>query len=151
MKLSHKSHLKIESFFRDYLQDEKFILPKIEFYGGRFTHFLTSILKIEGITIGKRIFIFPNHFWRSRTSKLRLGESLAVHEITHVLQYRRDGIFKFLFKYFQNYWRNLRKLKKWDKFAMQMAYFEIEYEREAREAERKYSIWKEKKELSKIQ
>ena len=143
MKLSEKSHQKIEAFFRDCLEDESFKLPEIEFYGGKFTRFLTSKLKIEGITIGKRIFIFPEQFWRSESNLLRLGERLVVHEIAHVLQYRREGFFGFLYKYLRDYWRNLRKLKKWDAFSRAAAYFEISFEREAREMERKYREWKD--------
>jgi hypothetical protein len=143
MKLSAKSHRKIEAFFRELLEDEKFDLPEIEFYGGKFTRFFTSKLKIEGITIGRRIFIFPKNFWRSKTDKLRLDEALVVHEITHVLQYRREGFFRFLGKYLRDYWRNLRKLKKYDSVSRSMAYFEIPFEREAREMERKYREWKD--------
>lgn len=143
MKLSEKSRRKIEDFFRDYLEDDEFNLPEIEFYGGKFTQFLTSKLKIEGITIGKRIFIFPDNFWISETNKLRLDERLVVHEIAHVLQYRREGFFKFLYRYLRDYWRNLRKLKKWDALSRQIAYFEISFEREARETEKKYLEWKD--------
>lgn len=142
MKLSAKSHRKIEAFFREEFEDDEFILPEIIFYGGKFTHIFTRLLKIEGITIGKRIFIFPENFWRSETDKLRLGEVLAVHEITHVLQYRREGFFRFLYKYLRDYWRNLRQLKRYDAFSRSMAYFEIPFEREARTMERKYREWK---------
>lgn len=143
MKLSIKSHRKIEEFFRQELNNDNYKLPEILFYGGKFTHLLTRLMKIEGITVGKRVFIFPENFWRSETDKLRLNESLAVHEIAHVLQYRREGFFKFLLIYFRDYWRNLRKLKKFDSFSRSMAYFEIPFEREAREIERKYIAWKE--------
>jgi hypothetical protein len=142
MKLSEKSHRKIEQFFSEYLRDEEFKLPKIVFYGGKFTGYFTRFLKIEGITVGKRIFIFPENFWRSPNNNLRLDESLVVHEIAHVLQYRREGFFGFLFKYCRDYWRNLRGLKRYDAFSRSMAYFEISFEREARETERKYREWK---------
>lgn len=141
MKLSKKSHQKIEQFFREYFEDESFELPEIKFYAGGFTRFFTSKLKIEGITIGKRIFIFPEQFWRSERNLLRLGEEIAVHEIMHVLQYQREGFCRFLYKYLRDYWRNLRRLKKYDSASRSMAYFEIPFEREAREMERKYREW----------
>ena len=141
MKLSEKSHRKIESFFRDFLDNDDFILPEVEFYGGKFTQFLTTKLNIEGITIGKRIFIFPAQFWRSKSKLLRLSEELVVHEIAHVLQYRREGFVKFLYKYLGDYWRNLRRLKKWDGFSRHLAYLEIPFEAEAREITRKYLKW----------
>lgn len=142
MKLSEKSHRKIERFFAEYLADETFRLPEIIFYGGKFTNLFTQLLRIEGITIGKRIFIFPKNFWRSETDKLRLNEGLAVHEIAHVLQYQREGFFGFLYKYLSDYWRNLRSLKKYDAFSRSMAYQNISFEREARETERKFREWK---------
>ena len=141
MKLSAKSHRKIEAFFCELLEDKGFKLPEVKFYGGKFTHFLTSRLNIEGITIGKRVFIFPAQFWRSESKLLRLSEELVVHEIAHVLQYRREGFVKFLYKYLREYWRNLRKLKKYDSFSRSMAYFEISFEAEAREITRKYLEW----------
>ncbi len=142
MKLSKKSHQKIEIFFRDYLGNDDFDLPEIIFYGGKFTRYFTGILKIEGITIGKRIFIFPENFWRSETDNLRINSSLAVHEIVHVLQYRREGFFGFLFIYLRDYWRNLRGFRRFDAFSRSMAYYDIPFEREARETERKYREWK---------
>ena len=142
MKLSEKSRRKIEAFFRHCLKEDDFDLPEIEFYGGKITRFFTTKLRIEGITIGKRVFIFSEQFWRSESNLLRLGEQIAVHEIAHVLQYRREGFFKFLYKYLRDYWRNLRKLKKWDSFSRRMAYFEIPFEIEAREIEKKYQDWK---------
>lgn len=150
MRLFEKSHLKIERFFQEYLEDKEFNLPNIEFYAGNFTQFFTARLKIEGITIGRRVFILPEQFWRSDTNKLRLGERLVVHEIAHVLQYRREGFIKFLYKYLVEYCRNLRKLKSLDAFSRQMAYYEIPFEREARETEKKYVEWKQAQKQQKI-
>jgi len=143
MKLGAKSHRKIEEFFREHLGEEDFRLPEIYFYGGKFTNYLTSFLKIEGITIGKRIYIFPDNFWVSENQKLRLGEELVVHEITHVLQYRREGFFKFLWLYLKSYLSNLRRKKKWDLMARSEAYFEIPFEIEARKTASKFVIWSE--------
>ena len=74
MKLSERSQRKIEEFFREYLNNEDFRLPDIQFYGGRFTHYLTSALKIEGIAIGRRIYIFPENFRLCKKRKLWLDE-----------------------------------------------------------------------------
>lgn len=141
MKLSARSHKKIEEFFREHLADEGFRLPEIYFYGGKFTHFLTSRLKIEGITVGRRIYIFPENFWKCENGKLRLDEELVVHEITHVLQYRREGFLKFLWLYQKSYYANLRKKKTRDLFARSEAYFEIPFEIEARETASKFAVW----------
>jgi hypothetical protein len=141
MKLSAKSHKKIEEFFREYLQNEEFNLPEIFFYGGRLTRYLTAALKIEGITIGRRIYIFPENFWRGENQKLRLDEELVVHEITHVLQYAREGFFRFLRLYIKSYYANLRKKPKRDIYARAEAYFEIPYEIEARQTASKFAAW----------
>lgn len=145
MKLSEKSRKKIEEFFRDYLRDETFRLPEIHFYGGRFAHYLTARLKIEGITIGRRIYIFPENFWFSESRKLRLDEELVVHEIAHVLQYRREGFFKFLWLYQKSYYANLRKKKSRDALAKSEAYWEIPFEIEARQAASKFAAWSKKR------
>jgi hypothetical protein len=141
MKLSEKSRQKIEEFFREHLENEEFTLPEIRFYGGKFTHYLTSVLKIEGITIGRRVYIFPKNFWLSESQKLRLDEQLVVHEIAHVLQYERDGFVNFLRLYLKSYYTNLRKKKKWDLYARAEAYLEIPYEIEARQAASKFMAW----------
>lgn len=148
MKLGATSHKKIEEFFREYLGEEDFRLPEICFYGGRFTNYLTSFLKIEGITIGKRIYIFPDNFWVSENQKLRLEEELVVHEITHVLQYRREGFFRFLWLYFKSYLSNLRKRGKWDLMSRAEAYFEIPFEIEARQAASKFVLWSKKRKIT---
>jgi hypothetical protein len=144
MKLSEKSHQKIEAFFREHLADERFKLPEIYFYGGKFTHYLTSVLKIEGLTIGKRIYIFPENFWIGENRKLRLDEQLVVHEITHVLQYRREGFLRFLWIYLKSYRTNLKKKKRRDLYGRAEAYLEIPFEIEARQTASKFAAWSEK-------
>jgi hypothetical protein len=141
MKLGEKSHKKIEEFFREHLRDENFNLPEIQFYGGKFTNFLTTRLKIEGITIGRRVYICPANFRHSETGKLRLDEELAVHEIAHVLQYRREGFFRFLWLYQKSYYANLRKQAKRDLYARAEAYLEIPFEIEARRIASKFADW----------
>lgn len=141
MKLGEKSHRKIEEFFREHLADEQFVLPEIHFYGGKVTHFLTAALKIEGITLGKRIYILPRNFWFSENCKLRIDEELAVHEITHVLQYRREGFFRFFRLYLKDYYANLKRKKKWNGSARAEAYFEIPFEIEARQTASKFAVW----------
>ena len=144
MKLSKKSHKKIEQFFREYLADEKFRLPEIRVYGGRFTHYLTSRLKIEGLTIGKRIYIFPENFWTSNNGKLRLDEELVVHEIAKVLQYKREGFFRFLWVYVKSFRTNLKKKVRRDLNAKAEAYLEIPFEVEARQTASKFAAWSKK-------
>jgi hypothetical protein len=147
MRLSKKSQKKIEEFFREYLADDDFCLPEIHFYGGRFARLLTTRLKIEGITIGRRIYILPENFWMSENRKLRLDEELVVHEITHVLQYRREGFFKFLWLYQKSYYSNLKKKDRRDSLSKSEAYWEIPFEVEARQAASKFAAWSKKRKI----
>ena len=147
MKLSEGSQRKIEEFFREYLNNEDFRLPEIRFYGGKFTHYLTSALKIEGITIGRRIYIFPQNFRLCSKRKLWLDEELVVHEITHVLQYSREGFFRFLRLYVKSYYANLRKKEKRDLYAKAEAYLEIPFEIEARQTASNFAAWSKKRKV----
>lgn len=142
MRLAGSSQSKLEAFFREYLNDESFSLPSINFYFGRFTAFSAKFLSIEGITIGRRVFIKPQNVTRSSSgAKLKMPELLAAHEITHVLQYQRFGFFRFFRQYLGNYWKNLRSKKKWDLAARHQAYLDIPFEIEAREIADEFIKW----------
>ncbi|MGI8882812.1 MAG: hypothetical protein ACR2IA_01030 [Pyrinomonadaceae bacterium] len=145
MKLSRNSHRTIEIFFRDFLQDENFTLPLTHFYIGNVSKFLTLFLKINGITIGRRIFIMPELISLNRKKQIKLPEDLVVHEIMHVIQYKKAGFVKFLYEYLRDYWSNLRKKRKWDTASRRIAYLEIPFEIEAREAAQKFLEWNEKR------
>ena len=114
MKLAPSSHQKLETFFREHLNDEDFRLPKIHFYVGKFTRLFTLILKVHGITFGRRIFVLPKFLIRNQGHLLTLPEKLIAHEITHVIQYRREGFVKFFYKYLTNFWENLRTKKNYE-------------------------------------
>jgi len=141
MKLAETSHYKFEIFFREYLGDDDFRLPVIDVYVGKFTKILTNLIGVHGIAFGRRIFITPRLLAFNRNNYLKLPEDLIAHEITHALQYRREGFIKFLYKYLTDYWRNLRKKKKWDAAARYEAYLEIPFEIEARAAAARFVEW----------
>ncbi len=141
MKLAKSSHQKLETFFREYLNDESFHLPVIHFYIGKFTRIFTAIVKVHGITFGRRIYIMPSFVVLNRANNLKLPEGLVAHEITHTLQYKREGFVRFFYKYLTSFWRNLRKIKKWDIISRQEAYLEIPFEIEAREVAERFIEW----------
>ena len=141
MKLADESRQMFELFFRELLGDEDFRLPVIYFYAGKFSKLLTVSFKIHGITIGKNIFIKPTLIL-SNDILSKINAELAAHEISHVLQYRREGFIKFLFKYFQSYRRNLKGKSKFDSFLRHEAYMNIPYEIEAREIAARFVVWK---------
>ena len=141
MKLAESSHRKIETFFREHLNDQNFHLPSISIYAGKFADYFTRQIKVAGITFGKRIFVFPELLSLNRNNQLKLPEELVVHEITHVLQYQREGFFRFFYKYLRDYRANLRKKEIKDLEAKREAYLEIPFEIEAREVADKFVEW----------
>lgn len=142
MKLADTSHRKLEEFFREYLGDEHFRLPVIYFYVGGFTKILTKVVGVHGITFGRRIFIKPQIVSLNRNNLRRLPEDLAAHEITHVLQYQRTGFVGFFYRYLSDYWKNLRKKKKWDGDSRHQAYLDIPFEIEARRVAAQFVEWR---------
>ena len=82
----------------------------------------------------------------NRANKLKLPEALVAHEITHTLQYRREGFAVFFYKYLTSFWRNLQKKKSWDIDSRQEAYLEIPFEIEAREVAERFVEWSTKSE-----
>ena len=148
MKLADESRKMFEMFFRQYFSDEQFRLPQTYFYAGGFSRLITKTLKIHGITIGKNIFIKPS-LLSIDTEFAKINTELAAHEIAHVLQYRREGFIKFLYKYLRSYRRNLKDKQNWNDFSRHEAYLEIPYEIEAREIAAQFVDWKKEFDRSK--
>lgn len=143
MKLSAKSHRKLEEFFREHFADENFELPEIQIYCRRGAKYLTGLLAVDGITFGRHIFIKPHRLWRAESNDLWASPSLMAHEIAHTLQYRREGTFKFLYGYVKSYFVALRQMKRRDHAARMEAYRQIPHEVEARRVAAKYVSWRE--------
>jgi hypothetical protein len=146
MKLARETHRQLERFFREYFDDKKLKLPKIEIYTGRTAGFITKVLAIHGITIGRRIFIKPTLAKYNEKRRLTISKNLLSHEVAHVVQYQRLGFFGFLYKYLRDYFRLLRRKKKWNALARMDAYWEIPHEIEARHAAQDFEKWAEQNE-----
>lgn len=140
MKLAKESHRELELFFREYFGDENLNLPEIHIYCGKFTGAFINIIKVHGITFGRRIFIWPELI-NFDPHKKGISCQLAAHEATHVIQYHKHGLVGFLYKYLKNYWKNLQTKPIWDLDARQEAYRQIEFEIEARDAAEKFYQW----------
>jgi hypothetical protein len=147
MKLSEKSRQKIEMFFREYLRDQNFRLPEVRFYAGKFSRHFTRVLKVQGITFGRRVLILPELVWKSEGNRHRLDEEIVVHEITHVLQYRREGFGRFLWKYLRDYRKNLRKAGERNFNTRLEAYLMIPFEIEARQTAADFVAWSKNKQV----
>lgn len=144
MKLAAESRLKFEAFFREVFADERFQMPEVYFYAGRFSQRLTKTLKIHGITIGKNVFVTAK-LVSIENNPVKINVELAAHEIAHVLQYEREGFIRFLYKYLKSYRQNLKRKKTPGKISRQQAYLDIPYEIEARETAAKFVEWNERK------
>ncbi len=141
MKLSPQTNRQLESFFREYFDDESLKLPKIQIYAERGAGLITKILSVHGITIGRHIFIKPKLAKHDKKNRLQISKNLLAHEVTHVLQYQQLGFFGFLYKYLRDYFAILRGKKKWDVHSRMEAYWEIPHEIEARDSAQKFVEW----------
>jgi hypothetical protein len=142
MRLSHKSHTQLESFFRDYYDDAELKLPEIRIFSKRAARLITKSNHVYAITFGRFIFVKPDILTRDSNDELYVSKELMAHEITHVLQYQKLGWLKFFYTYLSGYWKNLSKKEKWDFRARTEAYLEIPHEIEARFCATKFLEWK---------
>lgn len=141
MRLSRRTHKKFETFFRQYFEDDKLKLPDIEIYIKRGAGIITRLLAVEGITIGRHIFIKPSVARHRSKDSFSIGKNLLAHELTHVLQYQKLGFFGFLIDYLKEYFSGLKRKKKWNSRARMEAYWEISHEVEARKTAEQFVEW----------
>jgi len=141
MRLSPAAHERLEKFLGGHLGEPGLRLPPIHLHSGRVARLLTGALKIGAMTVGRHIFIAPRLLVRGEDGQLSAPGWLIAHEATHVWQYEQAGFLGFLISYLKEYWRALRAQGKWGREARQVAYLEIEQEREARESETAYALW----------
>jgi hypothetical protein len=116
-------------------------MPETRYFSGRLIGLFTSVFNIYAITFGRTIFLAPQTIKRDSDGRLKMSGWLVVHECCHVLQYDREGFFRFLFSYVADYFRSLRSLRKFDGNARFQAYASIKQEREADEVEKAYIEW----------
>ena len=141
MKLAPRTNELIESFFCQYFGDKDLKLPKIQIYAGSVSKIITELLNIDGITIGRHVLIRPSLIYRDSANQICLSKKLLVHEIAHVLQYQKEGFFGFLFNYFNEYFKGIKRRKKWDSNSRMYAYLDISHEIEARDSASKFINW----------
>jgi len=139
MRLSAETHREVEEFFRRHTGDAGLRLPPIEIHAGRLADVLTRSNGISGITFGRHVFVRSGMVRRDGAGRATIHGRLLVHEAAHVLQYARDGYFRFFRTYLRDYWRGLRQCGRWDRHARNACYLAITQEREARAAEQAYA------------
>ena len=141
MRLSQKTQQQLETFFRLYFDDENLKLPQVEIYARRGARLVTKIIGVDGITVGRHIFIDSKLAQYDDKKRLCISQNLLSHEVAHVIQYQQSGFFSFLFKYLKDYFVILRRKERWDTHARLESYWEIPHEIEARDAAREFEKW----------
>ncbi len=141
MRLSESATSLFTKFFEDCKRCEGFEPFEIQVYVRRGSKILTSILMVDGITIGRHIFVSPKLVSRDANDLLRISKTLIAHELVHVFQYRRLGFLKFLYVYVNDFWKIFRKKKKWNLKTWFDSYLEIPHEIEARDVASEFSVW----------
>lgn len=146
MRLSKNSNKLFEEFFDQCNLCETVELPKVNVFARRGAWLITNILMVDGITLGRQIFINPKLLWRDKNRNLRIERKLMAHEYVHVLQYKRLGFLKFLWVYVRDFMKIFIKKEKWSLKTWFESYLEIPHEVEARKFADEFMIWLKKNE-----
>jgi hypothetical protein len=139
MRLAPRAYEELVAFFHDETAATGLPLEKVRFLAGPFTFLFLKLLRVNGLTLGRRIFVLAD---TDRHGRRFISASLAVHELCHVFQYERNGGVRFLATYLRGYWSCLRRQKKWDATARLIAYLAIPEEIEAQSAENRFIPWR---------
>ena len=141
MRLSGSAHKLYAEFFSECELCEVVEFPKIEVYVRRGSWLLTNTIMVDGITFGRHVFINPKLTSRTEDGLLTISKELIAHELVHVLQYRREGMWLFFWNYVSDFARAFRKKKKWNTQTWFETYLDLPHEREAREIASEFSGW----------
>lgn len=144
MRLSPKTQQQFETFFRHYFDDQTLELHRVKIYARRGASLITKIIRVDGITIGRHIFIDSKLTKYDNQKRLCISKNLLSHEIAHVIQYQKSGFFGFLYKYIKDYFVILKGKKPRNAHARMESYWAIPHEIEARDAAKKFVEWLEK-------
>lgn len=99
-----QNHSPINPHFRFLLEHyfrEDF--SRVVVHRGGFSRLLTRWLRVRGVTLGNHICVAPG----VDIDDYPFGFLLVAHEIVHVLQYRRQGVFRFLTGYGRDFFRGI--------------------------------------------
>ncbi len=95
---------------------------KVRVKEGGLVGLLLKLFKVKGICFFRKIYYVKG----SIKDNIQMGKFLA-HELTHTLQYRREGVLPFLIKYIKETLKN--------------GYHKSRYEEEANYYEKLFIIW----------
>ncbi|MEO6390300.1 MAG: DUF4157 domain-containing protein [Pyrinomonadaceae bacterium] len=144
MRLAESSREELEDFFQGSLTETGLRLEDVSFHAGWLAQRFVRIIRVNGITLGRHIFLTP----QGRVEgQLSIPATLAVHEICHVIQYEQRGFVGFLISYLSGYFNGLRAVGKLDNASRRQAYLALADEVEAQAAESAFLRWRSNRRL----
>ncbi|NNE65183.1 MAG: DUF4157 domain-containing protein [Pyrinomonadaceae bacterium] len=141
MRLSDKSSRLFAEFFEEMGCCGASDFPDVRIYTGRGARILTRLLIVDGITIGKSVFVDRKYLSRRANGSAGMEKGLLAHELAHVVQYTNEGKIRFLRTYIRDFWSEFRSRGEWTGKAWFEAYQAIPHEIEARELAAMFEPW----------
>jgi hypothetical protein len=136
MRLAPDGLALVQSFLRHHLGEPGLTLPDVVLHAPRPASLLHRA-DVLALTVGRHVVLSPVVVSRDSCGHPRLPSRLVVHELVHVVQYRR-GLARFLLRYLRSYAAGLRR-HGLARPARHRAYRDIPLEAEARAAERAWA------------
>jgi Domain of unknown function (DUF4157) len=141
MRLSPRSHEVLETFYRLHFDEPALQLPQAQIYARSIAALITKLLRVNGVTVGRWVFIRPSVTFRDKMNALHAPPELIAHELTHVVQYQKYGIAGFLLGYLKSWANTLTSGAGFGSAARMQAYLDIPHEKEARETAAAFADW----------
>lgn len=80
MRLSPETNAQLEQFFREFFCDGSLQLPEVEIYIRNGARIVTTLIGVDGITLGRHVFIRPSKVRRTLSGNPKLEPSLLAYE-----------------------------------------------------------------------
>jgi hypothetical protein len=141
MRLTPESHQRLQLFFRQHWGERALVLPVIDWDVSAAARWVVQASGVTAMTLGTRVLLDKKALRRDAGGSYWLHSSLAAHEATHVLQYQRQGLTGFLWRYLGDYADQMRQAARWNTETHFRAYAAIGAEQEAQEIEAAYLRW----------
>ena len=140
MRLSEETHRHIQEFMRAHFKDPQLDLPRIHVFTGPLIRWWMKTFAFAATTVGRFIVVTPDELRREADGRWWMTPRLLVHECTHVVQYQKAGMLRFLAAYLRDYVRLMGE-RGWKPSAHKDAYRNLSVEVAARAAEAEYTEW----------
>ncbi|HEV2762871.1 MAG TPA: hypothetical protein VGV38_07750 [Pyrinomonadaceae bacterium] len=138
--MSKETHRHIEEFMRVHFRDPQLVFPEIHVFTGPLIRWWMRTFAFAATTVGRFIVVTPEEMRREPDGRWWMTPRLLVHECTHVVQFQRTGLVRFLLAYLRDYVRLMGE-RGWKPSAHKDAYRNLPVEVAARAAEADYAEW----------